>query len=249
MRILNEEGHRQYAAWVYSLKEYPNSSIPANLLQADETSYQVYECERPKHQIFITKYDLVEQVTPLIISLQTIETDPAVWPRIWDSFALLYFDSICDAKDGTWKVLSSERYLFKTTGKMMQVPYRHHIFGPCRLYSVNAQAMKGLYSTIRPFQHTEFEENVGSRIELASSYVMIELFKKLYITSDGKLKKGTKSSECRFNNPQKKQYKAGTISRAANVCKQFSRTYDLHGMNLHDLVKLLPSNEFATWLK
>lgn len=250
MRIFNDEGHGLFKEWVYNLKNSSDEPEPLHILNDPNLSYELTGSPKIELQVFRTKYDLVTYLSPIIDIVIDLKPDYESWPRIWDSFALFYFFSICERKLTMWIPLREERYIFDMTHtKSRGLTYRHHIYGPIMLYRTNSEALTSFYKTITPYQHTEIEENAGSRNEIGGNPVMLALINKLYISKDGTIKRGIKGREKHFSKKKAKQYKAGTINRLMDVCKQLRRTYDLYEISLDGLIKLLPVAEFASWLK
>jgi hypothetical protein len=99
-----------------------------------------------------------------------------------------------------------------------------------------------------PSIHGDFEEQIGSRQEIAGNGILLEILNKLYVNrNDQTLIRGYTSSR-KYDGFKNKLPAPGSLRRFTIICEQLKRTYDLGGIERGGMLQLLPS-EFQIWLK
>jgi hypothetical protein len=251
MRILLTEGQREYSNWVQALRQSPGLSLPCGLLSDNGYSYEVEGVQDPARGSFATKYELAKALLPKIEQLESVPLRYDAWPAVWDSLALLYFESICPRKtNGEWKPNRSEHYVFDVThDKSANLQYRHRIYGPITLFRKGGEATRPFF--LGPAsEHGEYEEQAGSNQEIAGNPVALQMLRRLYV--------GCHSDKVLVGYQNRKRYPRfrdnrkvpvpGSLRRFTTVWQQLKRTYDLSGISCDALQALLPG-EFRDWLE
>lgn len=182
MRALKNEGQKAFSSWIDSLHENPDSQIPLSLLEDDATSFEVLNSPDLPSAQFSTKLELAEALVPVVSEIEASDIDHDCWPRIWDAMALQFFDSICPVdSEGHWKPKNISHYIFSDNYK---VRHRHRISGPVTLLKTGGESVAPFFK-VEPSIHGDFEEQIGSRQEIAGNSTALEVLKALYVKSDG----------------------------------------------------------------
>ncbi|HCE45490.1 MAG TPA: hypothetical protein DET40_18270 [Lentisphaeria bacterium] len=245
MRALLRIGQTEFENWIISLGDNPSSSIPNYLLSSDEFSYEIIGSPNISDINFPKKYELSEYLLPKIIELENLSINHESWSGIWDSLALFYFKSICPVdEDGKWLPNRIEHYIYSSDYRYR---HRHRIYGPLTLYRSAKEHVRPFFQK-EPYVLGEYEEQIGSRQEIAGNPTALQVIKNLYIKNGADDILSGYTSSKKYRGINKKLPAPGTIRRFYTIYPQLSRTYDLPGISCDGFIKLLPK-EFSEWLK
>ena len=245
MIALNKSGIAEFKNWIECLKEDPKSEIPLSLLSDNAHAYEIPGSSELPSRIFSSKYELAEELAPIVLEIETLRVSHECWPGIWSALGLFYFESICRQEDQGWAPNSSSYYIYGEHSGNKPKFYEHRVYGPVTLYRTSPSSVKPFFSGA-PSVLGQYETSIGSNNELAGNSTILETLKRLYVREDGTLRPFT--STRKFAGSDKKWDTPGGIRRIPKVCKQLRRTYDLPGIKSADLLNLLPV-EFHSWLE
>lgn len=244
MRALTQDGIDMFRDWVLALAENPHAKIPSELLTDTHCSYQVVKSRELPAEIFEKKVQLAETLLPHVEELEGLGLSGDAWPGIWDAMSIFYFESICPkSTDGGWKPNRAEHYVYDPG---YTVRHRHRIYGPITLFRHGRDNIRPFFAQA-PSTLGDFEEQVGSRQELAGNAVALEVLKALYIKNGKNSILSGYTNRKKFDGFKKKLPVPGSLRRFTVIYDQLKRTYDLAGITFDGFVELLPV-EFQEWL-
>lgn len=246
LRAFNDEGRKQWAAYVESLKTDPAAVMPAGLLSdpalSNEPGTAVGLKEIPVRNFDpIDKMEFAGAIEKITAPLVEARLPKGSWAGTWDWLAARYFDIICPANEsGRRKLHQSEWYIFS---EVFNRQYKHRIAGPVdvvRRHGENARIL--LVSTnqsVVPYSISQMEDEVASRQEIFSSNAAIAVLNRMYWDPEKQTqRRGAVSNKML----------PGTIRRFAAIFDQLERTFDLSVISAEALADLLPQREFGRWL-
>jgi hypothetical protein len=245
MKALTKEGCGRFREWILSLGGAPGSLPPTELLDDRDSSYLVLGSNEIAPRLYAHKFDLAEALLPHIEQLKSLGLSHDTWPEVWNGLALRHFDSICpQTPEGLWKPNRIEHYIYDPS---YTVRHRHRIYGPVTLLQAGGTHIRPFFKTA-PSVLGDFEEQVGSRQELAGNPTALRVLAALYVEN------GTDKLISGYTN--RKSYKGfkaklplpGSLRRFTAIYDQLKRTYDLAGISFEGFVEVLPA-EFREWLE
>lgn len=158
-------------------------------------------------------------------------------PGLWSWLAIYFSNSILPADTkGSIAIRENARYI---CSDRYDRKYRHRIAGPTRAlweYSEEPDVLDFMLYT-RPFQISDMEEQILSRLEKIQNRSFIRLANRLYYNPKTKRPKP---------GAQQKKGTAGTLRRLIIICEQYERTYDLYSKDVDEFYDMLPP-EFNRW--
>lgn len=245
MKILNQLGRTQFKAWVISLEQNPSSQPPVSLLDDLASSVSInIEIMLPPGP-FTDKYDFAVAMLDIAKAIEATEVDYEFWPSIWDSLALHYFSEVCPkTRSGDWDPNKHHHYCYDPDYK---VRHRHRIYGPLTLVRNGGDAVAPFFH-VSPSTLGDFEEQVGSRQELAGNLTALRVIRSFFANPEGTSQKRGFVSRKVYEGFKKKLPTPGNLLRFTTVCKQLRRTYDLAGVSEEGFLDVLPP-EFTKGLK
>lgn len=260
MRIFNEVGEKRYQEWVlnFCAKETKGQgAVPHHLLNYSDTSIELPGTSDPNVNYWRwhtpNKYDFITYLKPFIDScLARVPQKMDIQRRVWDSFALLFFEFICP-KDvrGNFNPNKFEHYMINDEGRSQRpVCYRHRIYGPYQFVACNDKAVKPFFEAASSYVGGDLEEGVGSRQEFVSNPVFLSLLARLYL-NDGKPISGytDKSVPIDKRHPSwGKKTKPGSLRRLMSVAMQLKNNYNFLQCTEEQMLELL-GNEFSALVK
>jgi hypothetical protein len=245
MRVLRNSGREMFRNWVLQLADNPSDSPPIHLLSDEETSFGIPDSSELAPNIYTTKYDMAAALLPHVEEIEALEVSHECWPGIWDAMALHFFESICIRNaDGQWQPRRIERYVYDPA---YTVRHRHLVYGPVTLYRTGRAELGPFFKVTKPHILSDFEEQVGSRNELAGNPVALQVIKTLYVENDGDKIIPGYTNRTKFPGFKRKLPAPGTLRRFTAINDQLKRTYDLAGISYEGFLELLP-DEFTKWL-
>lgn len=244
MRVLRNSGRDLFRNWVLQLADDPVAPPPLHLLSDEETSFGIPDSSELTSNIYTTKYDMAAALLPHVEEIEALEVSHECWPGIWDAMALFFFESVCPRNaDGTWNPNRIEHYVYDPA---YTVRHRHRVYGPVTLYRAGQASLKAFFNA-RPCVLGDFEEQVGSRNELAGNPVALQVMRTLYVENDGDRIIPGYTNRTKFPGFKRKLPAPGTLRRFTAINDQLKRTYDLAGISYEGFLELLP-DEFTQWL-
>ena len=239
LREMNEYG-------IDRLMEYINSSYtgtagppPFNLLEDNQFTHLCIEDIEIERREFRDKREMAGYLkeTLATLPLEKIQFNKGLWTWL----SLFFFDQICPEEGGQRKVLKYWHYgLDVVPGRPnWKTYYRHLIASPYYIYCFYPDSAHLILD--QPVNvHGDYMEQLASRQEMISCRAFIEAADKLYF--DFENKKPRRGVQAR-NKP-------GNLRRFTQpIFQQFNLTYDLHSMNVDQVIDLLPETEFNHWLE
>lgn len=158
--------------------------------------------------------------------------DPVLWNNVWSWLAYIWMEQFVNFKDGLYVVPVRTRFF---GGSEWNRFYRHFVAAPYYIYSLHGEENSKLFLDCDPSIHNDFLEQIASRQWIINSDTLVQLAHLLYWNKDKENpKRGARGKG------------GGTVRRYGKVINQLRRTYDIHNMDIHELLKLLPS-EFENW--
>jgi len=154
---------------------------------------------------------------------------------VW--LTLFYFEQVCPPDgNGRRKVLSLEKYI-PSSGHISTNPDKHLLFFPWKMITIHGDDAAWLLSGA-------LREDTKVVRELANSYrrnvstEFVRLARSLYFDEGrGRVKTGATTN------------RAGSLRRLDRVVSQLDLTYDVFGIDVSGLTRLLPRREFGRWLR
>jgi hypothetical protein len=154
------------------------------------------------------------------------------WNNVWSWLAYLWLDQFITLRKGVYKVPAISRFIGSSDWNRF---YRHFISMPYYIFSLHENYNSKLFLECAPSIHNEFMEQIGSRKWIITSKSLVELAHLLYWDRKKDVpKRGARGKG------------KGTVRRFGKIINQFRLTYDVHQMDIRELVSLLPS-EFDEW--
>tara|TARA_B100000963_G_scaffold307802_1_gene282977 strand:- start:63 stop:797 length:735 start_codon:yes stop_codon:yes gene_type:complete len=236
-RILNDKGRKEYSDWVNSIRDknsdhLPTNDIPLYILSDASTSIGLpQEINFPNIEPS-TKLDFINGLIPVIDKLRNIDDlDKELWPGIWDSFALRYFDCICPKDDLGFIRFAPWYYCYQE--KDYNHYYRHLIYGTYSRFKIGGEFVAPFYNS-SPSVSGEYSEQIGANAELGHKKNVLELCSRLFVKNGAPIAGYTSTD------------KPGSLRRLVTVLKQYDRNYDIADVSIEGLLSLLP-DEFDHW--
>jgi len=244
VRVLRNRGRELFRNWVLQLADNSADNPPVHLLSDEDTSFGVPGASIVTPRVFSKKYELAVALLPHVEELEGLEVNHDCWAGIWDAMSLLFFESVCPRNaDGTWSPNRIEHYIYDSA---YTVRHRHRVYGPVTLVRAGGVSLKAFFDS-KPCVLGDFEEQVGSRNELAGNPVALQVLKALYVKNDGDAIIPGYTNRKTFRNFKRKLPAPGTLRRFTAISDQLKRTYDLAGISFEGFLELLPA-EFTQWL-
>lgn len=248
VRRLNPRGLDAFSHWLQLPGQEP---APKHLLDDPDCSEEVLgDFEIDTSRSFTTTFALGKYLNTEVfagaVDYMPLYQDAAMWS--WISLALI--DSLVSKKSKGAKQQGAPLAIAHYVQIPSQTPARHSY----KLIARSAWLMGRLHGDAAAFvlgspdsPWGEVAEAVIGRQQLASHKGFIALASKLYVQSDGALKRGTagkRSKEARRN--PKAKAGLGSMRRLALTLNQFGRTYNTRSMPPQEMLKLLP-REYERW--
>jgi hypothetical protein len=230
LRRLNENGIRQFAAYLQEIRNgAPFHASPA-ILHVDEFSSPVSPLVHVEPVSFRNKFEAAKELAERLRPLGTVASDPGLWSWL----ALYYFDQLSPAgEDGRRRPRQNYHYI--PSNESGWYADRHLLAGPYKLYLTHGEYARLLLYP-RVHEHGAFVYDLGHRRELISNRGLIEAIDILYWDPKrNRPKRGATSSN-----------QGGTLRRLIAVLQQLDFNYDLFGMSAQEILALLP-DEFDPW--
>ena len=245
MRALNKGGRELLRQWILDIPEHADDAPPRHLLEDINYSYEVIGSDGLPVATYDRKSDLAEALLPHVERLESLGLSRDAWQDIWDAMALHYFDSICPkSPEGTWQPHRIEHYLYDPG---YNVRHRHRIYGPVTLWRKGRPDLRPFFN-VSPSVLGDFEEQVGSRQELAGNSTALKVLAKLYVKDGGDTLIPGYTNRKRYKGFKKKLPLPGSLRRFTAIYDQLKRTYDLSGISFDGFLDVLPG-EFDEWLE
>jgi len=173
--------------------------------------------------------DMAAALQPVISEARHDLGDISRRRGLWTWLAMTLMDDIAPVVDGSRKLGARARWVLEAEDWKRY--YRHLIAGPFfvfDLYSDDPSIVQALLST--PVgKPGEVVEQIASRQDLVRARGVMEALTKLYVRSDGGLKRGASGKD------------AGSARRFADVIYQFDLTFDIHTLGTDRVLELLPA--------
>ena len=244
MRVLRNIGRDIFRTWVLQIPDHPSDSPPFHLLSDEDTSFGIPGSSELAARVFSTKYEMAKALFPHVEEVEVLEVNHDCWPGIWDAMSLLFFESVCPRNaNGTWNPNRIEHYVYDPA---YTVRHRHRVYGPVTLYRSGTENLKAFFNA-KPCVLGDFEEQVGSRNELAGNPVALRVLKTLYVENEGDRIIPGFTNRKKFPGFKRQLPAPGTLRRFTAISDQMRRTYDLAGISYDGFLEILP-NEFTQWL-
>ncbi|MEZ6127294.1 MAG: hypothetical protein R3C59_01265 [Planctomycetaceae bacterium] len=232
-RRLTTEGIERFEDFLERLKQNPQSRIPAYAL-SDEGLSEAVEARIPVEPIIAaTRMDVAKRVFQLLQrDTETLRIDKGFW--CW--LSLFWFNDLCPVVDG--KRVPGDRYRWIAELDNTRRACRHLLAGPYQIYRAHrdnpSRANAFLCGGVH--QQGELLAQIASRPSLVTCKAVAGVATKLYYDEEHqRIRRG-----CSGRGP-------GSARRFADVLSQLDLTWDLHSLNVQELLALLP-DEFDAFL-
>ena len=244
MRALNQDGRVLFRKWVLNIGEHAAGAPPREILDDPNLSYRVLGSSDVSPSVFDKKCELAESLLPHIETLEGLGLARDSWPDIWDALALHHFDSICPkSSEGLWQPHRVEHYIYDAS---YTVRHRHRIYGPVTLWRAGRPHIRPFFN-VAPSVLGDFEEQVGSRQELAGNSTALKVLATLYVKKGGESLISGYTNRKSFKGFKRKLPIPGSLRRFTAIYDQLKRTYDLSGISFEGFLDVLPK-EFNEWI-
>lgn len=227
LRVLNDKGIGAFAGWIADLRVNPTLEPPVSLLTADDSSQPMDGQVEVAQVAFPSKLEAVRYLDERLGGVP-----PELIARgrgLWSWLTLFYIDQVLPARrsDGGRAPKQMAKYIPSEHGFR---EYRHLLQGPFKLYKVHGGRARLLLA--KPLHvWSDLEEQLIALQELIRTRGAMEAADLLYFDETrGESKRGAAN----YNRP-------GTVRRFGAIVQQLSLTYDLHSMDGHAILSLLPS--------
>ena len=260
MRIFNAEGERRYQEWVLKFcakATKGQGEVPYALLESDETSVLLFGTGTPDRNHWNgpcpNKYEMISYLKPFIDEcLPHVSQSMDEQRRVWDSFALHFFEHICPKDDaGAYTPRMFAHYMIDDEGRSMMPLYqRHRIFNPYRFVTCNEIAIKPFFENDKAFTGGGLEEDIGARQELVGNPNFLELLNRLY-TVNGHPVDGFVAMALPIDKSRPKwikKCKPGSLRRLVATTMQLKNTHDFLQCSTDRMLELL-GEEFSIWMQ
>lgn len=236
---LTEAGYEEFLDFLYRNKTNPSDEEPPYHLlnEAEELIFNDGKTKQIEFQVFNTRKDLGSYIANMFSSIEDLSK------IIDDKFAgaflsLYYFSSICDKKDGKWKLGAIPRYIpYKLTNRTNF--YRNHIFSPITMYYLHGE-LSNIFLCQSPHKHPEIMEAFAGREDIVANPSLIEVANTLYWDEENKkVKTGAQNSKPPIPN--------GAVRRfvgPGSFTRQHELTHDFWSLTHDEIMELLPSEFF-----
>lgn len=246
LRAFNDEGRKQWAAYVDGLKTNPAASVSATLLADPALSKVIGQTEAGTViQVgdlgHYNKMDFAKAIAEITAPLVKARLPEDSWPGIWDWLAARYFDVICPTdSSGKRKIRQTEWYVLS---EAFNRQYKHRVAGPVDVIRRHGDAARLLLMSTQqsafPDSLSQMEDEVASRQDIFSSHSAVALLNRMYWDP-------VKQTQRRGSVSNKML--PGSIRRFAAIFDQLERTYDISVTSADALADLMPQREFGRWL-
>jgi hypothetical protein len=204
----------QHDLWPILSDPYSTSHAP-NVVQADAD------------RVFPRRYDMSEYLHGLIAQLGL--SDPTRDKGLWAWLALLWFDQLAPANEGSRKVGEQARWLPADNSRRY---YRHLVMGAYLIYEANRDRPQRAMALLHQPPHTpgDVVGQLAAYQKVVQSKAAVGAATKLYYDINcGAIKRGAGGSG------------PGSPRRLCTVLEQFDRTFDLQSLTEDRLLALLPA--------
>lgn len=246
LRAFNDEGRKQWAAYVESLKTDPAAAMLPTFLTDPALSKDVGPsvglAETPVTDLDPhDKMEFASAIEKLTAPLVHARLPKDSWPGLWDWLAARYFDALCPADEtGKRKANQTEWYVFSVAFNRQ---YKHRVAGPVEVIRHHGEYARLLLvstnQSISVSSLSQMEDEVASRQEIFSSSAAIAVLNRMYWDPEKQTQRRGAVSN---------RMLPGTIRRFAAIFDQLERTFDLSVISAEALADLLPQREFGRWL-
>jgi len=239
LRELTELGNQRFVDY---LRELDNSTILISKPDLNDDPFSK-EFDLPQdifideNKIFSTRLDIGGYILQKF-NLGGIRREKVIaeaqgrWANVWSWFAYIWMEQFVPNRNGVYVVPAISRFIGSSDWRRF---YRHFISTSYYVYSLHEEYNSKLFLKCPPSVHNEFIEQIGSRQWIITSKQLVELAHFLYWDRDKDIpKRGARGKG------------KGTVRRFGKMVNQFLLTYDIHQMELQELVNLLPS-EYDEW--
>lgn len=161
-----------------------------------------------------------------------ITEQPELWMNVWSWLAYVWLDHFVSVSNGVHLVRAMPRYVGSNDWNRF---YRHYVSTPYYVFSLHQSYNSKLFLECPPSVHNEMMEQIGSRQWIISSKRLVELAHVLYWNREKDRAKIGASGKGR-----------GTARRFGKILNQFMLTYDVHEMNVEEMMALMPI-ELREW--
>lgn len=226
LKKLSATGIRAFAEHLDDIRDGAEPKTARELFDEGEYTEALPQSIELEEREFENKRDLGNYLDELLGDLDQNWLGPE--KGIWAAIAAYYLPQLCPrSADGTpnpgksWYYIPSDDY---------RSDYRHKVRSPyylTRRFGDDADAIL----TVSVETHGDVLEQLGSKLEVITNPVVIEVVDRLYFDEKkGSLKTGATDR----NRP-------GNLRRYLTLLRQYERTYDLYSITPEELLVLLPT--------
>jgi hypothetical protein len=232
VRVLNEEGIREFREYLAALREGVPRDPPWGILNDAWTSAKLQKQVVIERLAFKTKLAMARYLEQSLKPLGVAASDQNV--GLWTWLSLYYFDQLCPLRVGGVRRAGVDyRYILELDYRSY---YRHLLVGPYTAFKLQREKAALLLCT-PVHQLNKYHLELACRQAFLTNRGVIEAASILYFDP----KKGRPKSGAAVTTR-----KPGTLFRFIDVIQQLDLTYDLYSMSGTEVVSLLPA-EFDEW--
>lgn len=234
LRVLNDEGIREFAEFLSATRAGAEPSVPLHLLSDGRTSDPFNARVEVAPRVFASRYDFGLYLVEVLSGCEAraISLDH----RLWTWLALYYFDYLCpvSAETGQRAVLENAVYVLSPQFSFQRY-YRHLVRSPWLAVKEHGNFAKVLLISSGRGTRSDVAEQLGAYQDLFANRSLIEAAYRMYFDeASNKLRRGSGGKG------------SGSPRRLATVARQLTLTYDLADCSASQLMSLLPP-EFRRW--
>lgn len=234
LRALSDKGIDEFNNYIANLRTNPLTPYPNLNVEPFSQEFKPY-VRIDERKSFKTRLEIGKYLNDLIQKAGIEKGAIIERSGVWSWLAYLWFDQLSPVIKGSRKIFHTHKYI--CSGGYREY-YRHLVAAAYEVYSLHGERNSKLFLECPVYRHNDFMEQLASRKYIISSGSLVETAHKLYWNPKSNVpKEGARDKE-----------KPGNIRRFVRIIDQLRLTYDLHGIEPDDIVRLLPK-EFRRWLR
>jgi hypothetical protein len=232
LRRLNNQGVQQFSDYLSRLRVDPKTPIPPELIDDPRFSEFFDPIVAIERRQFATKFEAGQYLRQMLVTIPTsrLRCDVLLW--CW--LAVWFFDQLCPRnQSGARKPLENGKYIARAGDHRYGLD-KHFLFFPWKMSLLHGERARFFLNDPVGADSRAQREWTGYHLNVSTA--LVELCGRLYADqTTGSLKHGATGK------------RPGNYREFFRALKQLEVTYDIHGMNPDQLLKILPRPQFDRW--